>query len=676
MNTLKKIISIVTISTFLFTLSAPAMALTAEELQAQITTLMAQLATLQSELAILQGGTGATVTGCTITSFDRALKLTATIVAPSGVGSSGNETSYFGPLTQTAVIKFQEKYASEILASWGLTAGTGFVGSTTRAKLNTILSSGVVTPADPVVPVAAGLTVALATDTPAVTTIIANNEAAGNQVAQLLVPFTTIDFTAGSEGSVEVTTLKFARTGICADANFDSTYLFEGDTKLIEGSTLSSKVVTFNDASGIFTVPAGETKSVTLKANLNYDVSAGKTMGFDLVSADNITSDASAVNGTFPMSGNLMTLANATDLGYVTFTGHASPPASATVDSQDDYEVWRVTVTANEQDLNVERIVFSEVGSILSDDLQNFNLYVGGTVIGTAEMNSDYEVIFDFSASPYTITKGTSKILKLHADIVKGAARNFRFTIQYPTDFIAEDANYGTYAPTYQNGIWAIIQPEGEYTINAGDLSIIKATDSPTSNVARNGNNITLAKYDFKATGEDIKVSSLRISSDYDTTGDTSAGLNNGKVYLDGVQVGSTKDIRERGGTAPAYTSFTFGTSFIVSAGTTGVVEIKADIKDTTGTTNTLDADKTITIYLEIGAGNVQGQSSLTVRNRPATAQAGNTLTIKGGALTFTKSTAYGTQGTVVPATQFKIGAFQMLAGSTEGVNVDSITRT
>jgi hypothetical protein len=48
-------------------------------------------------------------------------------------------TGFFGRLTQKAVIRFQEKFADDILAPWGLLKGTGFVGSTTIKKINELM---------------------------------------------------------------------------------------------------------------------------------------------------------------------------------------------------------------------------------------------------------------------------------------------------------------------------------------------------------------------------------------------------------------------------------------------------------------------------------------------------------------------------------------------------------
>lgn len=61
-----------------------------------------------------------------------------TRVSITGPGSPGNESTYFGQKTATAVSRFQEKYRTLILTPNGLSTGTGYVGPSTLAVLGTL----------------------------------------------------------------------------------------------------------------------------------------------------------------------------------------------------------------------------------------------------------------------------------------------------------------------------------------------------------------------------------------------------------------------------------------------------------------------------------------------------------------------------------------------------------
>jgi len=186
MNLLRKTFAIVTSLTMVAMFMAPAFSVKAEDaatiasLQAMIASLEQTITTLTNSLAAALGGTvtpppttGGAITGVPGDfTFTTNLSLgdsgnavnylqivlnsdVETQLAVAGVGSPGNETSYFGPMTKGGVITFQEKYADDVLAVYNLTAGTGFVGSTTRAKLNELLAvaadDGDDTPTPPVV---------------------------------------------------------------------------------------------------------------------------------------------------------------------------------------------------------------------------------------------------------------------------------------------------------------------------------------------------------------------------------------------------------------------------------------------------------------------------------------------------------------------------------------------
>src|SRR3989344_3554313 len=65
-------------------------------------------------------------------------KLQECLAKDKDVYPDGTASGIFGSLTKTAVIRFQEKYASEILTPNGLKAGTGKVGPSTRDVLNRV----------------------------------------------------------------------------------------------------------------------------------------------------------------------------------------------------------------------------------------------------------------------------------------------------------------------------------------------------------------------------------------------------------------------------------------------------------------------------------------------------------------------------------------------------------
>ena len=71
-----------------------------------------------------------------VTKLQKYLNANGFVLAQSGPGSPGEETDLFGLLTYTALVKFQDAHAAEILTPAGLTQGSGYFGPATRAFVN------------------------------------------------------------------------------------------------------------------------------------------------------------------------------------------------------------------------------------------------------------------------------------------------------------------------------------------------------------------------------------------------------------------------------------------------------------------------------------------------------------------------------------------------------------
>jgi len=127
-------------------LEKPIAEMTIPELKAKIKEIIQALISLiQQLIALLQGQLQSAISGNLLTenlkygdSGDQVKLLQTWLAKDSEVYPEALATGWFGSLTQQAVIKFQEKYKSEILTPLGLDSGTGLVGSATRAKLNAL----------------------------------------------------------------------------------------------------------------------------------------------------------------------------------------------------------------------------------------------------------------------------------------------------------------------------------------------------------------------------------------------------------------------------------------------------------------------------------------------------------------------------------------------------------
>jgi len=652
---------------------APASALTSAELQAQINALMAQLAVLQGQLTDM-GGTptvpGGSVTGCTITTFTRNLKVGDTgadvkclqiilnsdsdTATASGAGSAGQETSYFGTKTKAGVVKFQTKYASEILAVYGLTTGTGYVGSTTRAKLDTMLGgtgtpTTPTTPTDPTTPVvpagpAGSLMVTLASNTPGTQTVPAVTAAAAYNV-----PVTRINFTAGS-GAVTVSSLKILRSGLGEDAAISNIKIFDevgnqiGNTQSIG----SGHKANFNNIS--FVIPANTTKTLTVKVSMTKSSSySGSILAFGIESADDITSNATSTTGGFALTGNSITLTSSVTIGTATLTNGSLGSRNSSnlyVDPTDkDIRFTQVKIAANSYEgLTVKQITAVKNGTVATGDVVNIRLVndATGETLGTvASLNSDGRAVF--TGLNVAIAKGQSVELSIIADMNdSGSGRTVAFDLHdgsaYTIEAIGNSYGFGV-TPTVTDGGFcdndatsAIGTTCQAQTINQGYVTVRKSAATPaTGYIAIGANQVELAAFEFTVYGEPINFTSTGIYINPTTA--TGTQFTNITGYDDnGTTLFGPKDGVDTGAGTPETLTFTDGYTLPVGVTT---VHVKANIAN-----DVSDGDK-VAISLAanslVAKGATSGKTTYTTSSgstvAPASIKTGNTQTVNGPSL-------------------------------------------
>jgi len=114
------------------------------QLQAQIASLLAQIQTLQTQQNSAEAWCHTFTINLRVNDNGSEVQALQTALEKEGLLIVGSQSAAdspfynFGDGTASAVVAFQEKYASTILTPSGLAHGTGYVGPATRAKLNAL----------------------------------------------------------------------------------------------------------------------------------------------------------------------------------------------------------------------------------------------------------------------------------------------------------------------------------------------------------------------------------------------------------------------------------------------------------------------------------------------------------------------------------------------------------
>ncbi|OYV62904.1 MAG: hypothetical protein B7X03_03830 [Parcubacteria group bacterium 21-58-10] len=656
---------------------------------ALLTSFNVDSATIANVKATLNGQpttTTTTTTGSPACTFSQSLTVGATGSAVTclqqaliGAGFSipAGATGYYGSQTVAAVAAWQKaKNIAPAVGYFGPISRAAFTSEFTGSGSTTTTTTGGTTYTG----TGTGLKVSLAPTCASGSTV--NCSPSGTVLVQgqgvgLLGAFVFANPTASP---INVTSLTFNRIGVSNDTTMSNVYLYNNGTRITDSAGVSSSAFTFSDPTALFTVPAGQTYTVAVRSDI-ADSSSGQQIGVSLVDAHGSTALDSSVH--LPISGGLQTI-SAANLASVVFNGTTLPAQNSSLTPQADYTVWQNTVSVSTNPVNLASLRLTNLGSIDATNVQNLRLYVDGTMVGSAvpQLGADRTVTFDLSASPVLLSTA-DHIIKVIANITGGSNRTLQLSVQRSSDAMFVDSQLNqpvTLHTTNSTGNFSAASSDAQtiaaVSANSG-VSVSRAAASPTSDVSVGATGVKLASFNMLASGEPVKVSDLYVYAATTTapssTWGTSAYLANGKIMVNGVQVGSTKTLGNTNATA---TDFSLGSSLILPAGTVTVVDIYADTK-TTGGVNVRNGDS-ITVSLAAETSNAQGQSSLISTGVPygttsAADVSGNAVPVTSSALTATKYSGYGDQTMLAGTQNARLGSFTLSAGSTEGINVNTI---
>jgi hypothetical protein len=326
---------------------------------------------------------------------------------------------------------------------------------------------------DPIVVTGGELQVSLSPLTPAATTI-------PGRVNGLTAA--AFDFTAG-DSDVTVTQVSVTRSGLSDADTLDKIALFTAAGRVSNAKSDNQDNDTtaqINLDNGGVTIMAGETVTMIVKVDVSQ-VSDSANDEFALSISD-VRANAEVTG--LDAEGATMKVGSV-NAPQITFQngGSVSNPNLGEVAA----DIFEFEIEGdNDEDVMVESITF-EGSSDAEDDLRNFELLMGNTVVATtAMMSGDY---LTFNLDGLLIEEDKNEDFTVRADVIDGAGDSISFDIDANLDITANSTKFGFGAGSVITGF----NPPS-ITIQAGELTFIEV-ESDIDEIREDKDNVVLATF-------------------------------------------------------------------------------------------------------------------------------------------------------------------------------------
>lgn len=410
---------------------------TVAELNAQIQAFLAQITALQQQLG--QASTGSSSlynwtrdltlgsTGADVKALQQFLNGQGFMVASSGVGSTGNETEYFGALTKAALASFQ--------AAKGISPAVGYFGPITRSFIATNYT-GTTTPGT----TTPGTTTPSGITTPGVEAILsleyapspANNPTIRAGQSDVDVVGYRVKAKQG-DALVERLTLKFASTNVFYKV-FDTLSLWDGSTKIAEVDTSDFVKQTTSDYRLTFTgfkvlVSKDGYKDLVVKGTLYSSIESTYRTTYTVYGlADMVRAvDGAGINqyATLSTDRTFVVDQSQAEQATLTISKDASSPKPTALIADDDGKVEKGTMVVLSAKAEKGRVQITDlvVNATGSATFSAVYLYDGSTLISSAAVSST-QATFSNLTDVY-VAKDETKLYTIKADFTGAVSTSF-----------------------------------------------------------------------------------------------------------------------------------------------------------------------------------------------------------------------------------------------------------